>query len=87
MIFIRLIDSNLVPVLGSRSLSNSLRVHQPSPTVLPTGFCGGVGSLGFVMVRLAMFMRPKETNNWLCEEKAAKSSDMVWFVFKESKLQ
>lgn len=66
----------------SQGTSRSATTHH-----MPAEFCDGVGSLGFIMVRPAMFISPEKTKIWFCKERALKRSDMVWFVFKENELQ
>lgn len=56
-------DSNLLPVLGLRPHSKSTKVHKGQQKV-PKDLCGGVKSQGAVTVRLAEFIRPKQTKTW-----------------------
>lgn len=55
-----------------------------TPHHMHAEFCGVVGSLEFIVVRPAMFIRPEPTKTWFCKERALKRRDKVWFVFEEN---
>ena len=58
-------DSDFMPVLGLWLLSKSSRVQQGKPVE----FCGVARFQGVVRVRLAVYIRLKQTNIWLCERR------------------